>query len=217
MPDLLTQYYKNNDGSTIFDLVVRLNNSPCHDKNCQNYIFEWVQDIQKLIPKANFRFILYFSHFYLEYQSSCSIGIVLEYQTQWIIDLVEQGVVVIFCPIVVSEMVPRPIKRTPNVVRMKEYDEMCLRNFEKLLKKLEARREEFKIFKSYNFSCNFKILKLDRFVRKPQYISIFPTKLEQFSKLPLKYCIPIVSKKHAKRVKFKTKSHTFTPKKDFSK
>ena len=213
LPDLLKEHYNPNNQSLVFDLVIRLNNSPCHDENCQSYITEWIQEIKELIPKASFRLILYFSHFYLEDQSTCPIETVLEYQTQWIVDLVVLGVVVIFCPIIVSEMVPKPLNRNPNLERIREYDEMCLRNFQNLLKKLEARKEVFEIFKSYNFYTNYKVLKLDRSVCRPQYISIYPPILKHFSKLPFKYSIPIVSKRTAKRVKCRTKKLQIPPKK----
>ena len=188
-----------NDESAVFDLVVRLNNSPCYDKKCQKYIIDWIKDIQELIPKTSFRLILYFSNFYLEYQPFSPIGTVLKNQTQWIVDLVKQGVVVIFCPIVVSEMVLKPfytneVERTFDVDLITKNDQKLLRNFRTLLKKLEAKK--LNIFKSENFEKEYKKIILSFFTNTPQHITVFPKGKKHLSKLPTEHSISRVDKRY---------------------
>ena len=182
-----------NDESAVFDLVVRLNNSPCYDENCQKYIIEWIKEIQELIPKTSFRLILYFSNFYLEYldQPFSPIETVLENQVKWIVDLVKQGVVVIFCPIVVSEMVAKPFY-TNKMNWIRENDEKLLTNFRTLLKKLEAKR--LNIFKSEDFEKEYT--NLSYFTNTPQHITVFPNGKKHLSKLPTEHSIPRVDKRY---------------------
>ena len=60
------------DEITGFDLIIRLNNSPCHNSGCQSFIKYWIQHVVLgLVPRVCFRFILHFSTFYSE-EGTCT-------------------------------------------------------------------------------------------------------------------------------------------------
>ena len=88
---------------TEFDLVIRLNNSPCFSK-CQSFIKFWIQLVKfNLIPEVPFRFILHFSRFYSK-DGEEEDADVLANLKDWVLELVGLGVTVFLCPIIVSQM-----------------------------------------------------------------------------------------------------------------
>ena len=85
---------------TEFDLVMRLNNSPCHLSGCQSFIAYWIEHvILSLIPKlkVTFRFTLLFANLYTEKGTSA-----IDNLKEWAVKLVGLGIIVSFYPILVS-------------------------------------------------------------------------------------------------------------------
>ena len=188
--DLINQKYDPANDSAVFDLVIRLNNSPCHDLGCQTYIKDWIKDIYELIPGASFRLILHFSNFYLEKDSSSSIDRVIRRQTRWFCSLVNLGIVVIICPIIVHEMVRRPYHTFVDFKYFKKSGETLIDNFKTLLKRIRRKHRNnektFSIFKSPGFKSDYVLRSLYSFTSKPQYFSLCPRRKKHLSMLPTK-------------------------------
>ena len=191
--DLINRKYGPANDSAVFDLVIRLNNSPCHDLGCQTYIKDWIKDIYELMPGASFRLILHFSNFYLEKDSSCSIDRVIRRQTRWFCSLVKLGIVVIICPIIVSKMIQRPYRGFVNYKYFKKSGETLIENFKTLLKRIRRKRRKngkiFHIFKSSAFKSEYVFKSLNSFTSEPQYLSLYPNGKEHLSMLPTKYAL----------------------------
>ena len=195
--DLINRKYDPSNSSAVFDLVIRLNNSPCHDLGCQEYIKDWIEDIHERIPKASFRLILHFSNFYLEKDSSCPIDRVIRRQARWLYSLVKLGIVVILCPIIVYKMVRRPYRT--NLYKKHRYfkktGKTLIQHFRTLLKgisnKLQRRKhkKKFRIFKSPGFKSNYIFKSLNSFTSEPQYFSLYPSCEKHLRVLPTEYAL----------------------------
>ena len=154
----LMKYLHQTDKAKIteIDLVIRLNNSPCHD--CQSFIKYWIQHvIRGLIPQVDFRFILHFSNFYTE----------IDTFKNWALELASPRITLFFCPIIVSQILPcGNVKKV--VDRIKNSDKKLMTNFTTLLT----------LFPNLHISCSEELKKqtdLETYVPKSQYICISPT------------------------------------------
>ena len=186
----LMKYLHQTDKAKIteIDLVIRLNNSPCHD--CQSFIKYWIQHvIRGLIPQVDFRFILHFSNFYTE----------IDTFKNWALALANLGITLFFCPIIVSQILPcGSVKKVVN--RIKNSDIKLMTNFTTL----------FTEFPNLHISCSEELKKqtdLETYVSKPQYICISPSDITP----DLPY--PIKSKKQKKIEKKEEKERTKANKK----
>ena len=146
------------------------------------------------MPQAYFRFILYFSNFYLEKGSTCPIDKVIRRQTRWVCKLVKLGLVVILCPIIVYKMVPRPYRTDVHKSRyFKKSGEILIEHFKTLLKGICRKRRKngnkFGIFKSPGFKSNYVLKSLNSFTSKPQYFSLYPHGQKDVCMLPTKYAL----------------------------
>ena len=192
--DLINRKFDPTNDSTIFDLVIRLNNSPCHDLECQTYIKNWIKEIYERMPGASFRLTLHFSNFYLEKGSTCPIDKVIRRQTRWFCSLMKLGVVVIICPIIVSKMVRRPYRKFVDYKSFKKSDEKLIGNFKTLLKGICRKRRKdgkkrFRMFKSPGFTSEYVFKSLNSFTAKPQYFTLYPHGMKHLCKLPAKYVL----------------------------
>ena len=191
--DLINRKYDPSNSSAVFDLVIRLNNSPCHELGCQEYIKDWIEDIHERIPKASFRLILHFSNFYLEKDSACLIDRVIRRQARWLYSLVKLGIVVILCPIIVYKMVRRPYRTYVNFENFEKSGETLVDNFKTLLKvirgKRRRKRKRFSIFKSPGFESKYVFKSLNSFTSEPQYFSLCPRGKKHLRLLPIEYAL----------------------------
>ena len=100
--ELESQYWMLKDDSTVVDVIIRINNSPSSD--CQDELDDLLMRIKAMVPRSHFRLILFFSNLYDKSDEG------IEDFSEWILDLVDKGVVVFVCPLFVTKMVPMPPK-----------------------------------------------------------------------------------------------------------
>ena len=170
----LPLHYNPKDTSTIFDLNMRINNSPC--SKCHGTITEYLLRIKSLIPKVPFRFIMFFSNLY---SGELTLDKTTELFSKWIIELVKYGIVVIICPIIVHKMVPKPKEiSAEDVDEMVQLDRRCIDNFRGLLEEFDSLknpRSHFNIEISHPFfRAEYEVYMRLFSWEKPHYISIFP-------------------------------------------
>ena len=145
------------------DLVLRLNNSPCHLSGCQSFIKYWIEHIiLGLIPQVPFRFSLFFSHFYDEKDTD-----VIDNLKDWGLELVSLGITVSFCPIIVSQTFTFSKSKVRSVIKS---DQELKANYLFLLKKFQE-NHELTISCSDGFQSESEI-SLKTFASELQYICI---------------------------------------------
>ena len=153
---------------TEFDLVMRLNNSPCHLSGCQFFIKYWIQHvILSLVPHVAFRLILYFSKFYTEEQEDV---LIIDKLKDWALELVGLGITVFFCPIIVSQTIKCYENEIEVIIKS---DQKLIINYFSLLtvfRKLHI----IKISYSDGFESINNKISLKKFASDPQYICISP-------------------------------------------
>ncbi|KAI6650305.1 hypothetical protein LOD99_5983 [Oopsacas minuta] len=183
---------------SVIDINILLNNSPCRE--CQLHLLKKIIAVKENLSNIQFRLILYFTNLYCG--KGARIDEALDRLSRWIMKLVNESFVVIICPIIVSTMVPKP-KRLPNKLGtgIEKYDKSCIRDFRKLLKKIELINSTLKVFTSNRLFRKQIPIKMSLFTwRKPQFISFYPDDKENLSYFVLKTATPIVRKKPRKRL-----------------
>ena len=160
----------------VFDFSVRLNRSPC--SSCQKCILNKILEIQQLVPAVNIRFVLFFS--FLGYNATSTEEATLRELNQWILSFINNGISVIIGPIVVTRVVPKPMKICTRNSQVKENIILILQ-FRKLLNRIHYSLQE-------QTNCNF-ITTIDRIfsnedcieeefknycINNPKFIPIFP-------------------------------------------
>ena len=152
-----------------FDLVIRLNNSPCH-LECQSFIKYWIQHvILGLIPKVIFRFSLYLSKFYIEKDVPT-----IETLKDWALELAKLGITVFFCPMIISQMIP--CKRII-LKRVIKSDKDLISNYFALLTEFPE-LHTVDISYSQGFGIRTEDICLKTFASEPQYIRISPPDID---------------------------------------
>ena len=120
----LPVHYDPRDQSTILDLNMRINNSPCSE--CQPRIANIILGIKGLVPNVPFRFVMFFSNLY---SGELEIEEAIQVFSKWVIELIECGIVVIICPLIVYKMVPKPERISRAAVNdMVQLDRRCIDN-----------------------------------------------------------------------------------------
>ena len=178
--DLESQKLKIKDDSVI-DVIIRINNSPCPD--CQEILFDLLVEIKKMATNSHFRLIIFFSNLYLD-------GV--EELAEWILELIEEDVVVILCPLFVCKMVRMPkniskIAKSDRPIR----DQKCIKSFRDLLSEIEKKKKKKKDPGSSSIEMSHELFKKRYQVYKslfswehPHFISISPrNKPKQLSQL----------------------------------
>ena len=172
------------DDSVVLDVIIRINNSPCFD--CQKILFDFLMEIMENAPNSHFRLIIFFSNLY----DKTNEGV--EEFTEWILELVEEDVIVILCPLFVCRMVPIPkniskIAKSDRPIR----DQKCIESFRDLLSEIERKKKKKKDPGSSSIEISHELFKKSYQVfqslfswKKPRFISIFPrNKPKQLSQL----------------------------------
>ena len=145
------------------DLVLRLNNSPCHLSGCQSFIQYWIEHIMLgLIPQVPFYFSLLFSNFYDEKGINK-----IDNLKDWALELVNLGITVYFCPIIVSQAFTFSRSKVRSVIKS---DQELKANYLFLLKKFQE-NHELTISCSDGFQSESEI-SLKTFASELQYICI---------------------------------------------
>ena len=176
----LPTHYDPKDQSVIFDLNMRINNSPC--SKCQGPITQHLLKIKSLIPNIPFRFILFFSNLYC---GALEIDETMEVFSKWVIELIQYGIVVIMCPLIVYKMVPKPEEiLADDVDEMIQLDRRCIDNFRGLLEEFDYQnnsKSRFDVLISHQFfRADYDVYMRLFSWEKLHYISIFPKGVQSY-------------------------------------
>ncbi|KAI6658995.1 hypothetical protein LOD99_14671 [Oopsacas minuta] len=156
------------DNSAVLDVIMRINNSPC--ARCQDPLIELLLEIKNMIPRVHFRLIMFFSNLYNKSDKG------IEQFCDWIMELVENKIVVIVCPLVVYKMVEKPEDFPKSQVHeMVEFGRDCIDNFRELLSDIEDREGSFHVSISHQFfrkdyQVYMRLFSWD----DPHFFSIYP-------------------------------------------
>ena len=169
------------DGPSVLEVIIRLNNSPCF--KCQDILLDQLLEIKGMAPRVHFRLVLFFSNLYQKTEKG------IEKFSQWVLNLVKNGVIVILCPLVVYKMVPKPDGISDSDVHeMAELGRGCIEDFRGLLSEIESYKGLFAVRTSDEFFRKDHQPKMSLFGwENPHFFSISPKKLPpQLSKLFIK-------------------------------
>ena len=158
------------DGPSVLEVIIRLNNSPCFE--CQDVLLDHLLVIKGMAPRIHFRLVLLFSNLYHKSDKG------IEKFSQWVLDLVDKGVIVILCPLVVYKMVPKPDEISgSDVHEIVKLGRDCIENFRELLSEIESYKGLFSVWTSHEFfrKDNQPCMRLFGW-ESPQFFSIFPKK-----------------------------------------
>ena len=166
------------DGPSVLEVIIRLNNSPCF--KCQDILLDQLLEIKGMAPRVHFRLVLFFSNLYHKTDKG------IEKFSQWVLNLVENGIIVILCPLVVYKMVPKPDEISDSDVHeMVELGRGCIEDFRELLSEIESYKGLFSVLTSHEFFRKDYQPYMRLFGwENPHFFSIKPKKLpHQLSKL----------------------------------
>ena len=174
---LIPNYYNSRDECTELEIYIKLNYSSCG--SCQRFISEKISEIQELVPNGLVCLHVLFS---ILFGGGLQMDEALNRYAQWMLALVEFGIIVVVYPIFICEMVPGPYDMCFfHVWKAIERDKRCIANFRKLLTILESGSHSFQICPSHKFFNQNRFADYDYFNWNfPPNISIFPGKTLEF-------------------------------------
>ena len=166
--ELESQYWMLKDDSTVVDVIIRINNSPSSD--CQDELDDLLMRIKAMVPRSHFRLILFFSNLYDKSDEG------IEDFSEWILDLVDKGVVVFVCPLFVTKMVPMPPKISKTDKReVADGDQENIDCFRDLLSEIEDCEGSFSIRISHELFRRSRCVRESLFSwENPHFIAILP-------------------------------------------